>query len=151
MVAALLTASATSAQLRHPNVVLITIDTTRADALGVYGQPRPTTPAIDGLADRGVVFEQAITTNPETLPAHASLFTGMFPFSHGVRDNLGQQLAAENLTLAEILREPRSNAVALLSGHGVTRLDVLNFISHGIRKGPALHPGSIIADSCPSP
>jgi arylsulfatase A-like enzyme len=107
VVAALFFSSAASAQTRRPNVVLITIDTTRADALGVYGQPQPTTPAIDRIASRGVVFEHAITTNPETLPSHASLFTGMFPFSHGVRENLGQQLAEENVTLAEIL-----------SGHG---------------------------------
>ena len=87
-----------------PNLVLITLDTTRADALGAYGQRLPTTPNLDRLASEGVLFEHVVTSNPETLPAHATLFTGKWPFAHGVRANLGYVLSDRHETLAEILR-----------------------------------------------
>jgi len=86
------------------NVVLITVDTTRADALGAYGQPLDSSPYIDRMAKQGVLFERAVTSNPETLPSHATLFTGKFPFAHGVRANAGYVLSDENETLAEILK-----------------------------------------------
>ncbi len=86
-----------------PNLVLITLDTTRADALGAYGQTRPTTPNIDRMANEGVLFEHAMTSSPETLPSHATLFTGAFPYVHGVRANAGYLLSEENETLAERL------------------------------------------------
>jgi arylsulfatase A-like enzyme len=89
---------------RPTNVLLITLDTTRADALGAYGQALPSSPNIDRLAREGVVFEQTIVSNPETLPSHASLFTGRFPFAHGVRSNSGYVLPDSSQTLAEILR-----------------------------------------------
>lgn len=88
---------------RPLSVVLITLDTVRADALGVYGQSRPTTPRLDRLAREGVVFEQAMTAAPHTLAAHASLFTGLYPFAHGARANHGYALAESNVTLAERL------------------------------------------------
>jgi arylsulfatase A-like enzyme len=88
---------------RTPNLLLITLDTTRADALGAYGQRLPASPHIDALAREGVLFEQATTSNPETLPAHATLLTGKWPFRHGVRSNGGGGLALENETLAEHL------------------------------------------------
>ncbi len=93
-----------AAASRPTNVLLITLDTTRADALGAYGQTLPSSPHIDRLAREGVVFEQAIASNPETLPSHATLFTGRFPFAHGVRSNSGYVLPGSSLTLAEILR-----------------------------------------------
>ena len=86
-------------------VVLISIDTCRADRLGAYGDPGATTPSIDAVAREGVLFEQAQTTNPITLPAHASLLTGTIPPVHGVRNNESYRLAEDRLTLAEILRE----------------------------------------------
>ena len=86
------------------NVLIVTADTFRADRLGVYGGPVPT-PNLDRLAGNGVVFERAMTAVPVTLPSHASLFTGTYPFLHGVRDNGGRPLAARNTTLAEVLRE----------------------------------------------
>ena len=58
------------------NVVLITLDTTRADALGVYGQPLPTSPHIDRMAAEGTRFAQAVTASPSTLPSHATILTG---------------------------------------------------------------------------
>jgi arylsulfatase A-like enzyme len=85
------------------NLLLVTLDTTRADALGAYGG-KAVTPSLDHLAAEGVVFEQASTVAPLTLPAHASLFTGLFPPGHGVRGNGQNALATESITLAEQLK-----------------------------------------------
>jgi len=85
------------------NVLIVTIDTTRADVLSAYGANRVETPALDRLAREGVVFEQATSTVPLTLPAHCSLFTGLFPPHHGVRDNAAAALAEAPTTLAEAL------------------------------------------------
>ena len=71
------------------NLVVITLDTTRADRIGAYGYRDIETPAIDRLAPRGVLFEQTMATAPLTLPAHCSIFTGRYPPEHGVRDNGG--------------------------------------------------------------
>jgi choline-sulfatase len=90
---------------RAPNLVLITLDTTRADALGAYGQALPTTPNLDRIAANGVVFEQAMTSSPETLPSHATIFTALQPFSHGVRSNAGYVVSDRHVTLAEALAE----------------------------------------------
>ena len=73
------------AQARH--LVLITIDTLRADRVGAYGYARARTPHIDALAARGVRFEHAYATAPITLPSHASLMTGRYPPGHGARHN----------------------------------------------------------------
>ncbi len=85
------------------NVVLITLDTLRADHLGAYGATGVRTPHLDRLASQGVVFDQVMTTAPLTLPAHSSIMTGQFPPKHGVRDNGGFFLGPEQVTLAEIL------------------------------------------------
>jgi arylsulfatase A-like enzyme/Flp pilus assembly protein TadD len=87
------------------NVVVISLDTTRADALGVYGQPLPTSPRIDAMAAEGTLFEQVVASAPSTLPSHATLFTGRQPYEHGVRSNFGYVLSDENVTLAEMLRD----------------------------------------------
>ena len=87
----------------RPNVVLITLDTARADAFGAYGQARPTSPEIDRMAREGVVFEQVSTASPSTLPSHATILTGRFPIAHGVRSNRGYVLDEDQTTLAEIL------------------------------------------------
>jgi len=86
------------------NVLVITLDTTRADHLGVYGRAEAVTPAIDALAASGIRFDDAVTCVPITLPAHASLFTGLYPPRHGVRNNGDSVLGAEHETLAEVLR-----------------------------------------------
>ncbi len=70
-----------------PNVVLISLDTTRADHMGCYGNAEARTPAIDGLARRGVLFSQAASPAPFTLPSHCSIMTGLYPTNHGVRLN----------------------------------------------------------------
>ena len=86
------------------NVVLISIDTCRADRLSCYGYSAPTTPNIDRLADQGVLFLRAQSTNPITLPSHCSMLTGTIPPYHGVRLNMDRLSDADNETLAEILQ-----------------------------------------------
>jgi arylsulfatase A-like enzyme/Flp pilus assembly protein TadD len=86
------------------NVLLITLDTVRADRLGSYGYASARTPRLDALARSGARFENAFTVTPLTLPAHASLMTGLFPGEHGVRDNGGFYLEDRIETLAEALR-----------------------------------------------
>ena len=86
------------------NVVLITIDACRADALSCYGHPRPTTPRIDALAREGVLFENAITPATSTLPSHCSILTGTTPPYHGVHADANYRLPQINVTLAETLK-----------------------------------------------
>jgi choline-sulfatase len=85
-------------------VFLITIDTLRADHLGCYGYPRNTSPFIDSLARRGVLFEKAISQSASTCPSHASIFTGLYPSQHRVLAN-GFVLDDSTTTLAEILQK----------------------------------------------
>ena len=87
------------------SVVLVTIDTLRADALGIYGGKDVSTPHLDQLAADGVLFEQAHATSPNTLPSHASILTGEYPFEHGVRSNVGYGLPDEAVSLAERVAE----------------------------------------------
>jgi arylsulfatase A-like enzyme len=86
------------------DVWLVTVDTLRADALGAYGHQGADTPWIDRLAAAGVRFEQAHAHNVLTLPSHANLLTGRYPFQHGVRDNAGFRFPASLDTLATLLR-----------------------------------------------
>ena len=85
-------------------VVLITVDTTRADRLTPYGFMDASMPVFERLAREGVVFDQATSVAPLTLPAHASVLTGLWPPAHGVRDNVSLPLADTHVTLAEVLR-----------------------------------------------
>ncbi len=89
--------------IAKPNVILVTLDTTRADRLGCYGYPRAKTPNLDAAASRGVLFEQAATAAPLTLPAHATIMTGMYPTFHGVRINGNTALGDGQTTIAEVL------------------------------------------------
>src|SRR4051812_18694670 len=84
------------------NVLLVTIDTLRADALGCYGGPAAT-PALDRLAADGIRFEFAHAHAVTTLPSHASILTGSYPFQHGIRDNSGYRLAPKSRTMATLL------------------------------------------------
>ncbi len=97
-------AGATPGAARGYNVLLITLDTLRADHLGCYGYDRIETPVMDGLAADGVRFAQAATAVPMTLPAHATILTGLYPPRHGVRDNGTYRLLPEQETLAETLQ-----------------------------------------------
>lgn len=107
--------SASPAAPERPNVLLITVDTLRPDALGwVAGENE--TPALDALAAEGFRFPSAVSPVPLTLPAHLSMFTGMVPRRHGVRDN-GQVLGAAPATLAERLRDAGWSTGAFISGY----------------------------------
>jgi arylsulfatase A-like enzyme/Flp pilus assembly protein TadD len=96
------------------NVVVITLDTTRWDRLGAYGDRAAETPNLDRLAAEGVLFEQAITSVPLTLPAHSTLFTSLLPPRHGVRDNGGYVLDPKHTTLATVLKQGGWNTGAFL-------------------------------------
>jgi len=87
------------------NIVLITIDTLRADRVSSYGSRRVDTLEIDSFADEGVRFSNAASTVPFTLPAHSSILTGLYPPGHGVRENVGYTLDESVPTIAEILAE----------------------------------------------
>ena len=86
----------------RPSVLVVTLDTVRADHCSAYGYRRPTTPVLERLARAGVLFEEAYAPMATTAPAHASLFTALAPAAHGVLRN-GQGLAAGHHTLAERL------------------------------------------------
>jgi len=86
------------------NLLLVTFDTTRADHLGCYGRRNARTPTLDGLAARGVLFEQCRTAAPVTMPSHSTMMTGLYPLAHGVRDNGVFRLPDSRTTLAEILK-----------------------------------------------
>ena len=88
-----------------PNVLLVTIDTLRADHVGVYGYDVAHTPHLDSLAARGVLFENAMASVPITLPSHASLLTGQHPPRHGVRHNGLHRISDQSKTLAEVLAD----------------------------------------------
>jgi choline-sulfatase len=111
----LLSACSRSAVDPQANVVVITLDTTRADRLSPYGYMDASMPALERLAREGVVFDRAMTVAPLTLPAHTSLFTGLFPPHHGVRDNADRALASSQTTLAETLRASRFRTGAFVS------------------------------------
>src|SRR3954464_10459008 len=86
-------------------IILVSIDTLRADHLPAYGYTKVKTPAIDALAADGVVFERAYSHAPQTLPAHAALLSGQLPFESGVRDNVGFTIKPGERLLPQMLRE----------------------------------------------
>ncbi len=92
------------AALPRGNVVLVTIDTLRADHVGAYGASPGSTPTLDALSSEGLRFESAISPVPLTRPAHASLLTGLYPPEHGIRDNLPARLDSSIPTLATRLK-----------------------------------------------
>src|SRR4029077_2974239 len=107
------------------------IDTLRADHLPAYGYKNVRTPAIDALAADGVVFERAYSHAPQTLPAHAALFSGQLPFETGVRDNVGFTIKSGERLLPQMLRDRGFTTGGGGSAH-VPRQE------NGIRQGVAL-------------
>ena len=103
------------------NLLLISIDTLRADHVGSYGFARPTTPSIDALAREGALFKNVYSPVPVTLPAHCSMLTGTLPPTHGVRDNLHKRLPDSSLTLAEILKARGFATAAVVSSFVLDR------------------------------
>ena len=111
----LLVCSRSSAQVKlAPNVVVITIDTLRADHLGCYGYQQIRTPNIDALASEGVRFERAFTPVPVTLPAHTVIFTGTYPMLSGMHDFSGNKLNPSHLTLASVLKQHGYTTAAVI-------------------------------------
>lgn len=100
---------------QRPNLLLVTLDTTRADHLGCYGYPLSQTPAIDRLAAEGVRCSDAVTAAPITLPSHATILTGLYPPAHGVRDNGTYALGDDAVTLAERLKRAGYRTQAIVS------------------------------------
>src|SRR5580765_1185248 len=104
--------------LRHP-IVLVTIDTLRADRLGSYGSTRGLTPSLDTFARESTRFTAAVSQVPLTLPSHATILTGLHPSHHGVRTNDGFRLAATVPTLAEQLKAAGYRTGAFVGGYPV--------------------------------
>jgi arylsulfatase A-like enzyme/Flp pilus assembly protein TadD len=113
-------------RLAPRNVLLVSIDTLRADHVGSYGFARPTTPNIDALAREGALFRNAYSPVPVTLPAHCSMLTGTLPPTHGVRDNLHRRLPDASLTLAEVLKARGFATAAVVSSFVLDRRFNLN-------------------------
>jgi arylsulfatase A-like enzyme len=101
------------------NVILISIDTLRPDHLGAYGYSRPTSPSLDALASGGILFEDASTPSPWTLPAHASLLTGRYPSRHGLKSH-DERLPAEIATVAEVLQVNGFATAAFVNSHNLS-------------------------------
>jgi choline-sulfatase len=104
-----------------PNVLLVTIDTLRADHVGAYRYALGATPTIDRLAREGVLLEDAVAQVPMTRPSHACLLTGRYPFEHGLRDNASGPLAAGTPTLASLMRARGYDTAAFVGAYPVSR------------------------------
>src|SRR4051812_34458685 len=102
-------------RLQPLNVVVVTLDTLRPDHLHCYGYQKIETPVLDGLAQRGVLFENAVAQAPLTPPSHASMFTGQYPTVHHVRNTGGFVLPSSARPLARILQEHGWDTAAFVS------------------------------------
>src|ERR687897_851584 len=135
------------------NVVIITIDTLRADHVGAYGYGAARTPAMDGLAREGVRFERAYATAPITLTSHASLMTGRYPPGHGARHN-GLRVKADVPLLAELFQRAGFRTGAFVGAFPLDRRFGLErgFQAYGDRMPRAAgavsneRPGSAVVD-----
>ncbi len=97
------------------NVLLISMDTTRADHLSCYRYHRKTTPCIDSIAEEGILFERVVAPVPLTMPSHSTMLTGTIPPHHGAHDNLSYALDSSQLTLAEILKDHGFSTLGIVS------------------------------------
>jgi len=105
----------------RPHILLVTLDTTRADRLGCYGYTAGQTPVLDALAAAGVLCERATTVAPLTLPAHTSMFTGLYPVESGVRTNGRGRLDDTIPTLAEVLKQQGYDTAAFVASFVLDR------------------------------
>jgi arylsulfatase A-like enzyme/Tfp pilus assembly protein PilF len=105
----------------RPNVLLVTIDTLRADRVGAYGYRAARTPVMDQLAREGVLVQDPVVQVPQTRPSHASMFTGRNPYEHGIRDNASRPLKPDTPTLASVLRRAGYDTAAFIGGFPVSR------------------------------
>jgi arylsulfatase A-like enzyme/Tfp pilus assembly protein PilF len=120
--------------------VLVSIDTLRSDRLPVYGHAKGSTPSLDALAREGIVFESVWSHCPLTLPAHASMFTGLLPARHGVRDNMGFTLEPTHRTLAT-----RFKAAGFTTGGAVSAYVLRR--TTGIAQGFDMYDDALVVDS----
>jgi arylsulfatase A-like enzyme len=110
-----ITSPAATKGAARPNLVVISIDTLRADHLGCYGYPRPTSPNLDALATAGARFSEAIAPSPWTLPSHMTMWTALPPAAHQVITR-ERRLRARVQTLAEVLRDAGYRTAAVVAG-----------------------------------
>ena len=120
--------SATGNRQPSDNIILITIDTLRADSVGYAGNTHVKTPFLDSLASRGIVFTNAHAHNVVTLPSHVNILTGLYPWQHGVRDNAGFVLDPKFPTLASMLHDKGYATGAFV---GAFPLDARFGLNHG--------------------
>ena len=110
-----------SALAAQTPVILISIDTLRADHVGCYGAEMVKTPALDTLAHDGVVFEHAISQVPLTWPSHAVILTGTYPFQNGMQDFSGQPLAPRFRSVAQTFKQAGYSTGAVVSAFVLDR------------------------------
>ena len=138
----------TSPSSARPDVILVTIDTLRADALGYAGSSRVETPFLDRLAAEGRVFTNAHAHNVVTLPSHANILTGLLPYQHGVRDNTGFVFREELKTLGDYLRDDGYRTGAFV---GAFPLDARYGLNHGFEVYDDNYSGEGSIDSFKAP
>lgn len=112
-----------------PNVVLIVLDTTRADRLGCYGHPGKLTPRLDAFAAESTLYQQAISSAPWTVPSHASLFTGLYTVTHGCDAEPHRWLDSGFVTLAEMLHSRGYETAGLVANGYVYTCNLLQGVS----------------------
>ncbi len=105
----------------RPNILIITVDTLRADRVGCYGYAGGLTPNVDALAKDAIVFERAVAQVPLTLPSHTAIFTGTYPFHNGIQDFTAQPLGERFRTLAESLKDHGYATSAVVSSFVLDR------------------------------
>ncbi|HQF70931.1 MAG TPA: sulfatase-like hydrolase/transferase, partial [Promineifilum sp.] len=114
--------------MNSPDILLIVLDTQRADRLGCYGHDRPITPNLDGFAACGALFERAVSPAQWTIPSHASLFTGLYPTAHGVTQS-SQSLSSGRPHLAQVLRQLGYETV------GFCNNPLVGVLNNGFKRG----------------
>ena len=98
-----------------PNILLVTLDTTRADLFTSHGASKSAAPLLDAFADDCLVFTRAFTTAPMTQPSHTTVLTGLYPYAHGIHDNGAFRLSDDHVTLAEVLHAEGYRTEAFLA------------------------------------
>src|SRR5205814_3948461 len=136
------------AQYRSVPIILISIDTLRADHLPLYGYRNGSTPVLDRLGREAIVFDDVYSHGPLTLPSHASLLTGLLPPHHGVRDNIGYALKPASRTLAARFKSAGYATGAAVSAYVLRRqtgvADGFDFFDDAIEMAGA---GESLADT----
>ena len=140
----------------RPSLLLVTIDTLRADRVGAYGHPGAATPVLDALALRGARFASATTAAPLTGPSHATILTGLLPPQHGVRENVTFLLDPRHAGLATRLKRAGYRTAAFVAAYPVAAAfgfgECFEYFSEGLHPNPGIgqgaeRPASEVADA----